>query len=133
MEIVYTDIAELRYKTDDIILNIKILEGAEMNLANTKRHYQLINELTRNKKHLALVDAINFFTITPEGLHYSSRPETVANRIATAHYNCSAVNKLTTNFFVNYYRPPIPIKIFDTKEEAIAWLKLVYNLRLVNT
>jgi hypothetical protein len=127
VELIYTDIAELRFKRSELILDLKILEGAEMNLENTKRHFKIINELTENKKYMAAVDATNFFTVTPEGLHYSSQRAAISNRVASAHYNSSSVNKLTTNFFATYYRPPIPLKIFDTRKEAIAWLKMIYE------
>jgi hypothetical protein len=123
VKLAYTDIAELRYKEEDSLLRIKIFEGAEMSLENSRRHYQIINQLTDNKRYLALVDATNFFTITPEALRHCSLPEVVNNRIATAHYNSSTMNKLTTNFFANYYRPPIPIRIFDSEQEALEWLR----------
>jgi hypothetical protein len=132
MKLAYTQIAELRHNEEDCILSIKILEGAEMTLENTRMHYHTINKLTENKKYLALVDAANFFTVTPEALKHSSLPEVLSNRIATAHYNSSTMNKLTTNFFATYYRPPIPIRIFNTKKEAVAWLKSIHRANVAN-
>jgi hypothetical protein len=127
MKLAYTDIAELRHSEKESILRIKVLEGAEMTLENTRKHYQIISKLTDNKKYLALVDASNFFTVTPEALRHSSLPEVVSNRLASAHFNSSTMNKLTTNFFATYYRPPIPIRIFDTENEALAWLLSMYK------
>jgi hypothetical protein len=132
MKLAYTNIAELRHNEEDSILSIKILEGAEMTFENTRAHYHIINKLTNNKRYLALVDAANFFTITPEALRHASLQEVVSNRIATAHYNSSTMNKLTTNFFATYYRPPIPIRIFDTKKEAVVWLRSMHRASLAN-
>jgi hypothetical protein len=127
MKLAYTDIAELRYSDKEGILRIKVLEGAEMTLENTRKHYQMINKLTENKKYLALVNAGNFFSITAEALKHCSLPEVLSNRIASAHFNSSTMNKLTTNFFATYYRPQIPIRIFDTENEALIWLRSIYS------
>ena len=98
-----------------------------MNFENTKAHYEAIREITGGKKYLALVDASNSFEIEPEALAYASLPEIVSNRIATAHYNSSISNTLTTNTFKTHYQPPIPIQIFTTKKEAVVWLKSIYK------
>jgi hypothetical protein len=126
MKIIYTKIAELRYKEEEALLFIKVLEGAAMNLENTKNHYEAIKNLTGNKKYLALVDASNYFTIEPAALEYASMPQVVENRIATAHFNSSFANSLTTNFFKAHYNPPIHITIFETKREALEWLKSIH-------
>ncbi len=123
MEIINTDLAEIYFDRGDSILHIKLREGAKITLDNCRQHYELIRKITENKKHVSLVDATNFFTIDKEALRLSSASKTRGNLIATAYYTTNLANRLTTNFFIAFYRPAFPISLFKTKEEALAWLK----------
>jgi hypothetical protein len=125
IKIIYTEIAELILK--DIFLEIRMLEGANMNLANTIKHYETIKTITGNRNYLALIDAANYFTIDSEALHYASLPEATHKRLAAAHYRSSLANSLTTKYFISSYKPSIPIKLFETKAEAVEWLQSIHN------
>ncbi|HTL81026.1 MAG TPA: hypothetical protein VL651_04950 [Bacteroidia bacterium] len=114
--------AELSFDEETGLLHIRMLEGADLNLENTIAHYNAIREITGGKKYFALIDAKEYFTMSAEALRYTSSKEVTENRIAAAHYNSAAANKLTADFFRKYYKPPIPIRVIDSKEEAIAWL-----------
>lgn len=37
----------------------------------------------------------------------------------------SAINRFLTHSFLTFWRPPFPVKMFKTEEEAINWLKKV--------
>jgi hypothetical protein len=126
IKIIYTSIAELTFK-DSAFLEIKVLDGANMNLKNTREHYEAIKTLTNNNNYMALVDVSNYFTIESEALRFASLPETIGKRLASAHYRSSIANSLTTKYFIANYKPPFPIKIFETKAEAIEWLRAIYN------
>jgi hypothetical protein len=39
------------------------------------------------------------------------------------HYNSCEANTLTTTFFRNNYHSTMPVQIFNSKEEALEWLK----------
>ena len=119
-----TPIAELQYSTKDRILHITILNGAEMDLTNAKIHYEKINELTGNKKHLVLVNAANYYRIAKEAWQYASSHDVVANRVAVAHYNSCDANILEMKFYRSTLHTAMPVEIFDTKEEALIWLRL---------
>jgi hypothetical protein len=123
MKKIRTEIAELSFDERASTINIKMLEGAEMNLENTRKHYELIKKLTSDKPYLALVDATYFFTIDKPALKYTSLPGTINKRIATAYYNPILANSFTTEFFRKFYKPPLPTRSFKTKEEAKLWLK----------
>jgi len=122
MEIVQTPIAEIFFDKNNSILNIKVIEGAEMTLENTKEHYQKINSLVGDRKYLALVDAGNYYSVEKQAWEYASSKEVASNRLAAAHFNSSSANRLTTSFFKTAYDTPVPVQIFETKEEALAWL-----------
>ena len=118
-----TAIAELSYDAKESLLHIKVIEGAEMNIENTIEHYQAIEKITGGKKYLALVDASEYFTIDSDTLKFTALSTTIEKRIATAHYNAAFGNKLTMDFFRKVHKPRLPVDSFDTKEEAIVWLK----------
>jgi hypothetical protein len=123
MENFKTPIAELSYDNREHILHVRIIEGAEMTLANARIHYEKINSLLGNKKHLVLVDAQHYYRIDKEAWVYASGKEVVSNRVAVAHYNSCNANKLETSFYKSLLNTAMPVEVFNTKEEAICWLK----------
>lgn len=123
MEIIRTPIAEISFNKEESILFIKLIEGAEMSLENAKAHYEKINALVGGAQYLALVDASNYYTIERNAWAYASQKEVYSNRRAVAHFNSSTANKLTTSFFKTAYDAAMPMQIFDTRKEALKWLK----------
>ncbi|MBI3510119.1 MAG: hypothetical protein HY064_05610 [Bacteroidetes bacterium] len=117
-----TSVSELYFDEANSILHIRMLPGADMSMENTKKHYDVIHKLTGGKKYLALVDSHEYFTMDSDALQFTSQRETIANRIATAHYNSSFGNKLTIDFFRNVLKPHIPVQVFRSKQEAEEWL-----------
>lgn len=120
-----TEIAELSFDEKNLILHIRMKEGAEMNLENTKDHYELIKEITYNTRHRVLVDSSLFFTVDSSAFKYSTKEEFTSKRIAVAHYNPCLANRLLLHYFKGTYSPPMPFKIFKNKEEALKWLKSI--------
>jgi hypothetical protein len=125
MENFITPLAELSYNDHERILHVRILEGAEMTLPNARTHYEKINSLLGSKKHLVLVDAENYYRIDKEAWIYASDREIISNRIAIAHYNSCNANKLETSFYKAHLNTAMPMETFNTKEEAIKWLKSI--------
>lgn len=105
-----------------------MLEDAHMNLENTKVHYNVISDLTKGKKHLVLIDSTNYYTIDQESLKYAAKPGTAEGRVAAAHFTLNMANRLISNFFKLFYKSQIPIQTFNTKEEALRWLREQKNV-----
>ncbi|MBA3663206.1 MAG: hypothetical protein H0W61_03230 [Bacteroidetes bacterium] len=122
MRSIRTEIAFMSFNEEESLLHIEITAGAEMTLENTSRHYRVIHELTSGKPYIALVNAANYFMIDPDALKYGALQNTIANRVASAHYNSNVANVLTVSFFKNNHKPGIPVGIFKTKEEALEWI-----------
>ena len=118
-----SDLCDYIFDSEESILYIQMKDGAEMNLDNTKVHYELIKKITDNKPYVAMVDATFYFAIDRQTLEYTALKETIDKRVATAHYNCNDGNLLTAHFFNNYHKPGIPFKVFKLKEEAMEWIK----------
>lgn len=116
-------VADLFYDRYNGILFIKVFEDVEMTSEGIIKHYEIIKELTQNRPYAALIDAEYYFTIDNDTLKLSASPEVFGNRIATAHYSYNLANRLTTHFFKNNIKPPIPIEYFKTKRDALSWIK----------
>lgn len=123
MKTIHTPIADINFNETERILHIKINEHAEMNLENTKIHYKKINDLVGNKKYLALVEASNYYTVEKKAWKYASLKKVVSNRKAVAHYNSCFANRLTTSFCKTAYNTSMPLQIFNTRKDAMKWLK----------
>lgn len=117
-----TPIASISFDEADHILHIKMKDGAEMSLENTKEHYQAIYNLIGNKKYFALVDASEPFSVSPDAWKYASLKEVILNRVAIAHYNSCLSNKLTMDLFSSVHSVSVPYKYFRTEREAREWL-----------
>jgi hypothetical protein len=118
-----TPLAEISYNDREQLLHVRILEGAEMTLTNAQVHYEKINSLLGNKKHVVLVDAKHYYRIDKEAWIYASKKEIISNRIAVAHYNSCHANKLETSFYKAQLNTAMPVEVFNTKEEAVKWLR----------
>jgi hypothetical protein len=122
MKSLKTPIADISFDETNHILHIKVREGAEMTLENTRKHYKDISDLIGDKKYLALVDAKEHFTINQDAWQYASAKEIANKRVAVAHYNSCQANKLTMNFFNSVYDTSMPVKIFNSESDARQWL-----------
>jgi hypothetical protein len=118
-----TNIATLNFNEAESILHIEMMPDAEINLEQVKAHYKLIKKITKGKPYVALIDASNYYRMEPEALKYSAEQNTLGNRVAAAHYNCTVANTLTVSFFKKQLKPSIPIGIFKSKEEALTWIE----------
>jgi len=127
MKIVNTPIAEIGFDETENILYIKLFEGANMNMGNTLKHYEMINSLVGNKEYFAIIDASNYYTIERDAWEYAASKKVISLRKAVAHYNCSPANRLTISIFKNSHKTATPFEIFDTKEEAINWVKSLHS------
>lgn len=83
----------------------------------------MIQEIGSGKKMLVYVDTYNFMSITPEARQYASSNESSEFTLANAVLIDSLAKKLLFNFFMNISKPAVPTKGFNSKTEAISWLK----------
>lgn len=83
----------------------------------------IIEEIGLGKKMLIYVDTYNFMAITTEARLFASSPESSEFTLANAVLIDSLAKKLIFNFFMNISKPVVPTKGFNSKEEAINWLK----------
>lgn len=102
------------------IIQREILKDAHIDIAEAKECEELALSLNKGKKMLALIDANNFHTITPEATEYLKEAH-LTNRIATAIVSKSISEKIMASY-IELSIEKVTLKIFATKDEAIKWL-----------
>jgi hypothetical protein len=72
---------------------------------------------------LVLVDIRELKHVTREVRQYLSGEEAQVDLKAAALISDSRVTRLMFDFFVNFDKPSIPLKMFAGEQEALKWLK----------
>lgn len=109
------------------ILWIKVIEGVNIDLPSLIEDASVNDSLTGGKKALALYDARNFFTITPEASDYVKTGILDRSRIATAVVTHRLAARLIINVITMLKKPESPIKMFNNEKDALLWLNTFKN------
>lgn len=121
MEKIVTPI-NTKWMDEDGILNIEVIEGAYIDVDALKEDHTANEVLTKGKRTLALYDARNFYTITPDAMEYLNSRILEKERIATAVLTDKLATRLLVNFINKIKKPEIPLKMFSDPEHARKWL-----------
>lgn len=107
----------------DGIARTKVKANAEIFLQDAKENTVAIETFYTGKKFLLLVDIRKIKSISPEAReHFSLRGrESVVK--AYAMILSSSRSRIIGNFFLSFYKPTVPVKLFDHEEKALGWLK----------
>lgn len=117
------NIASAELTSDNIVevkWNPNIDEIEKQHLIELKK---IIQEIGMGKKMLVYVETYNFMAISAEAIQYASTKESSEYTLANAVLIDSLGKKLLFNFFMNISKPIVPTKGFNSKEDAINWLK----------
>lgn len=108
---------------DEGFLNLKPMEGAELDLNEVKICFEVYKELGvgPHNKVLELIDARDG-TMTIEGRSYAA--EIGGDYfIAAAIISNSLAVRIVVNFFNTLYTNTVPFKMFAMEEDAREWLR----------
>ena len=108
---------------DDGILISAYKESSNIEIEDAIMVRDATLELTGGKKCVALVDLTNVRTISKEARYYFSGTEFAQVFIAAASFVSTPVSKIIGNFFLGMNKPAMPVRLFNSRDEAIAWLK----------
>lgn len=122
MEHCSTPLAVLRFDESSSLLHVTIQEGVVMDKKNLEKHYQMIEKITKGKKHLTLVDASQPYFIDDEGIQFAASADIIKNQIAAAYYNPPLSNRLSIMNLQQIIAGRIPTFIAVEKEIALKWL-----------
>ncbi|HEX8516555.1 MAG TPA: hypothetical protein VF868_10175 [Bacteroidia bacterium] len=122
MNKITTSTAEISYDSSTRILRLKILEGAEIELADALQNAEATRMLTKGAKYLVLVDGRVSVSVSREARTFSAQSKNDGKSIASAFIITSTANKLIGNFYINVNKPEVPTRIFSSEEKAVEWL-----------
>lgn len=123
MNRIKTRVAEFTYLEEERILYVKILEGSDIELADSIENFQATLHLTKGKKYLKLVDTRPTYTATKEVREFAAKNKEHDGRIAEALLVRSTASQLLANFYINFNKPTIPTKMFSSESKALEWLQ----------
>lgn len=93
-----------------------------LNIDVARNMVEYRHSIMPTNKIIVFADLRKVRTISKEARDYLSQGKAVENVIAAALLANSISARLIFNFFLNFNKPPLPIKLFQTREEALKWL-----------
>jgi uncharacterized protein YrzB (UPF0473 family) len=125
-----TSVGALQYDTDEAIMYYTLKEKAEIDIPQVEELYAKLKELTEGKRYVMLVDARTHATSTNEARVFSSKNPAKKNMVAEAILVNNIAVKLAANFYINFHKPSQPTRLFTGREDAVSWLKKMYEASL---
>lgn len=95
----------------------------EIDVIHLKHLRNSIKILGQGKKMLIYVDTYNFMAISVEAKKYTTTEDAFKYTLANAVLIDSLPKKLIFNFYLKINTPLVETKGFNSKEEAMNWLK----------
>lgn len=105
------------------ILYLRMKDYGEVDLEEATLCFKIYKEMGigPENKVVQMIIATGTASITPEARKYAA--EHGRNFfLASAVISESLAVRLVVNFFNTFYRHPVPLKMFETEEKALAWL-----------
>lgn len=87
------------------------------------REVEIALAVGKGEKVLSLINITDVKSIEQKARQYYSGPEAERAYKAVALIVNSPVSKMLGNFFIGLNKPTMPLQLFNTEQEAIAWLK----------
>ncbi len=103
------------------ILLVKFNEGAEVELQDIDEIHSEALRLSNGRPYCTVTDSRVNMTSNKEAREYASKGLYKENHLANAILVNSTAVRLMANFYIQFYKPPIPTKLFNSEIEAREW------------
>lgn len=110
-------------KTVNDIMYITIKPDVYVELHMVEEVIAFQREILNGEAILVLLDVSAASGITKEASDYTSSKHVEGLQIAMAILISSLPMRLLANFFIKFNKPPAPTKMFNSLDDAIAWLE----------
>lgn len=120
--IIRTAITEI-FIDEEGILRVKAIKEGELDLEEVKECFEAYKRLgCLERKALQLVDFTVSVLVTKEAREYIDK---MADKyfLASAVLSQSLPVRIIINFTMKFFNPAVPLKMFSSEEEALAWLR----------
>lgn len=122
MEVHETRTARMSLGEDGIIRKI-FLDNAQETLNDALESEEITKKLSGGKKRPMFVDFTALRSMDSDARSYYTGERAGALISACGGVTKSKIGKVISNFFIGFNRPPSPVKLFTSEDEAIEWLK----------
>lgn len=112
---------------EDQVLYVKIKEGCLINMDDVKEVEILMDKYFSGQKFFNLFDFPNFSNLDSDVREWASDKSGNSRTLADAVVIYSLPQRMIANFYIRVNKPPKPTKIFSKVEDALVWLKSLYN------
>jgi len=125
MEVLSNQVVKKIQFIEEGILEIEFFENCTLDLDNIQHTYSLMKELTGDQKHKKLIITGKHTQITKDARIYGMEEAKRISKyvIAEAIVVHSLYQKMVINFYNQFIKNNIHVKLFTSKEEAYNWLK----------
>lgn len=111
------------YKRSDGIIQLNTAEDAWFTIKEAREFVAALKYITDGIPHLVLKIPGRRASVDKESRSYMATPEALQYSIAAAVIVRNVVQRMIGNLYLRVDKPAKPIRLFDSSEEAIAWLK----------
>lgn len=118
---IVTPTVRLRLLTCGIV-HYTYLPNSEINIEEHQLNHNALVEITEGKKAHLLIDSDEFINITSEARKRIRELETVVPIKTRALIITCLSPRILANFYIKFYKPLVPTKIFNNANDGIHWL-----------
>ncbi len=111
------------WRSPEGIIYTEAKAGVDIVLNFAIENSLVVNELCRGRKRPLLIDLKNLKSITPQARSYFSARDRETDINAFAFIIHSNFQRMVGNIFIQFNRPRVPTRLFNTEAEAMVWLK----------
>lgn len=108
---------------EDNIIRKEFHEHAEETLKDALESMEAIKRISQGRRYPLLINLTNVHSMDREARDYYTGNDAFSLASAAAAVTSSFVSRVIGNFFLGFNKPVYPRKVFNSEDEAIAWLK----------
>ena len=107
----------------DHIVHITYRKETILDVALQLKILDITTKITGGKKSYFIYDAEDAVTVTKEARDNAIKIEHLSPAKASAVVANTLAYRIIANFYVRFNKPKLPLKVVDTFDKGIAWLK----------
>lgn len=108
---------------EDGIVHATLKPMVELTLADAEEAVEAIRTLSGERRRPVLVDLRKAKGMSREARVFFSGPVTATVESAAGLVVTSPLTRMIANFFMGLNKPLFPTRMFNTEEDAMAWLR----------
>ncbi len=112
---------------DDGILHAVFHKGAQLSLADAKEMVEERWRITEGKTYPLYIDVHGLSSMDAEARQYMGGFEASYKASAAAFFVRNPREKFLINTYLTIEKPATPVKLFNSREKALRWLRTFRN------